>query len=119
MIKTDYPDVYIFLHTCGNVNAIIPDLIECGLDILNPIQPEAMNFHDIYKKYSNDLIFWGTMSVQNTFTRGNEEDIKREIHDRISVLDKGKRLILSPANTLGKDVPIANIKAFINECQKL
>lgn len=58
-IKSDFKEKYIFLHSCGNIAEIIPDLIECGLDILHPIQPETMNIYEIVQKYKNDLVFGG------------------------------------------------------------
>ena len=76
------PDALIFLHACGNVAAIIPDLIECGLDILNPVQPEAMDPDWVSREYGRDLALWGTMSVQRTFPFGGREDIFREVREQ-------------------------------------
>ncbi|MCL4386522.1 MAG: hypothetical protein M1475_02865 [Actinobacteria bacterium] len=116
-IKSDYNNKYIFLHSCGNISEIIPDLIECGLDILHPIQPETMDIYDIIKKYKNDLVFWGTMSNQKTFPSGSREDIFREVKDRVLDIGRQSGLILGSSNTLGKDVPIQNIKYFAEACK--
>ncbi|MHB1376071.1 MAG: uroporphyrinogen decarboxylase family protein [Candidatus Humimicrobiaceae bacterium] len=116
-IKSDYNDKYIFLHSCGNIAEIIPDLIECGLDILHPIQPETMNIYDIVREYKDDLVFWGTMSNQKTFPSGSREDIIKEVKDRVSNIGSQSGLILGSSNTLGKDVPIENINYFVEECR--
>ena len=111
-IKSDYKNKYIFLHACGNISEIIPDLIECGLDILHPVQPETMNIYEIVQKYKNNLVFWGTMSNQKTFPDGCKEDIFKEVEDRVLNIAGQGQLILGSSNTLGKDVPIKNIIYF-------
>jgi uroporphyrinogen decarboxylase len=116
-IKAESSGKYIFLHSCGNIAEIIPDLIECGLDILHPIQPETMNIYDIVSEYKKDLVFWGTMSNQKTFPSGSRADIIKEVKDRVSNIGSQSSLILGSSNTLGKDVPIENIKYFIEACK--
>jgi uroporphyrinogen decarboxylase len=115
-IKSNYKDKYIFLHACGNISEIIPDLIECGLDILHPVQPETMNIYEIVQEYKNNLVFWGTMSNQKTFPKGRKTDIFKEVEDRVLNIENNAHMILSPSNTLGKDVPIENINYFVEAC---
>jgi uroporphyrinogen decarboxylase len=117
-IKSNHKDKYIFLHSCGNIAEIIPDLIECGLDILHPIQPETMDIYDIVEKYKNDLVFWGTLSNQKTFPVGSKRDIFQEVKDRVSNIASQAGLILGSSNTLGKDVPVENIRYFAEACKK-
>lgn len=117
-IKSDYKGKYIFLHSCGNIAEIIPDLIECGLDILHPIQPETMNIYDIVNKYKEDLVFWGTMSNQKTFPTGDRDNIFEEVKDRVLNIGSHASLILGSSNTLGKDVPLENITYFAEACKK-
>jgi uroporphyrinogen decarboxylase len=116
--KATNPNTLIFLHACGNVSEIIPDLVECGLDILNPVQPEAMNPAAVSRRYGRDLALWGTVSVQHTFPFGTREDIDREVRERVRGIVPQAPLILSPANTLGPDTPPANLAYFIEACQK-
>ena len=52
-------------HSCGYIEPFIPDLIEAGIDILNPIQPESMSFEKIHSEYGNVLSFWGTIGTQD------------------------------------------------------
>jgi uroporphyrinogen decarboxylase len=118
IIKQKHSDRYIFLHACGNVSEIIPDLIECGLDILHPLQPETMDIYKLTRTYSKDLLFWGTMSNQRTLTKGTKEDIYHEVKDRVRNIASVCRLILGSSNTLGKDVPVENINYFRDACEK-
>jgi uroporphyrinogen decarboxylase len=117
-IKSRFQDRYIFLHACGNIGEIIPDLIECGLDILNPIQPEAMDVSATAREYAKDLTFWGTVSVQRTLPRGTREEIFREVKERVDTAGAAGALILGPANTLGKDIPLQNIGHFVDACRR-
>ena len=117
-IKSRSRDAFIFLHACGNVREIIPDLVECGLDILNPLQPEAMDAARIAREFAGDLVFWGSMSVQNTLPRGSAIEIEREVRKRVDDIGSRGALILSPANTMGRDVPPQNIAAFIDACRR-
>jgi uroporphyrinogen decarboxylase len=116
-LKDHSPNRSIFLHACGNISAIIPDLIDCGLDILNPVQPEAMDVAAAAREYSHDLAFWGTLSVQSTLPRGTRADVFGEVRQRVQEVGSRGSLILGPANTLGKDVPLENIEALVEACR--
>jgi uroporphyrinogen decarboxylase len=118
-IKERFPGRYIFLHACGNVAELIPDFIECGLDILHPIQPEAMDIFQLAREYSDRLVFWGTMSNQKTLSLGTEREIYEEVRNRVDEIGKYGNLILGPANTLGRDVPVDNIQYFKDACVRL
>jgi len=118
LVKSYSRERHIFLHSCGNVSAILPDLIECGLDILNPVQPEAMDVQRTFRDYGRDLGFWGTVGVQQTFCRGTREDIFSVVRERVEGIGESGALILGPANTLGKDVPLENVAFFIEACRK-
>jgi len=102
----------IIHHSCGDVRSIIPDMIEMGLDILNPIQPEAMPLEEL-SQYSKDIVFYGGLSSQKTLPYGTEEDIKQEIKKNIKLLGKNNGYIVSPSNGITSDVPIKNIKALL------
>jgi uroporphyrinogen decarboxylase len=118
-VKSFSPDRSIFLHSCGAITSLVPDLIECGLDILNPIQPEAMDVSRIFREYGGDLGFWGTIGVQSTFCDAGRKEIFDVVGRRINELGPGGALVLGPANTLGKDVPLDNVVSFIEACQQL
>ena len=117
-IKDRKKDVYIFLHSCGNISELIPDFIECGLDVLHPLQPETVDVYALEREYSNDIVFWGTMSNQHTLTRGTREDIFNEVKDRVEKIGSTGRLVLSPSNILSSDVPLQNIVCFHEACDR-
>ena len=106
----------IFLHSCGNIASILPELVECGLDILNPVQPEVMDVERTFREYGKDLGFWGTVGVQQTFCRGTRADIFDVVRERVDRAG-GAGLILGPANTLGRDVPFENVSFFLEACR--
>jgi uroporphyrinogen decarboxylase len=111
-VKEANPAAAVFYHSDGNVEAAIPDLIEIGIDILNPIQPECMEPAVIKQKYGERLSFWGTVSVQRTMPFGSTEEVWAEVRARIREVGRGGGLILAPAHVLGPEVPWENIVAF-------
>jgi len=99
-------------HSCGDIRAIIPDMIEMGLDILNPIQPEAMPFEEL-GKYSKNIVFYGGLSIQKVLPYGTEDDVKQNVKRCIELLGKDNGYIIAPANAITSDVPMKNIKALL------
>lgn len=106
------PELKFFYHCDGNVEELIPDLIEIGVDILNPIQPECMDPARIKRLYGDRLSFWGTVSLQRTMTRGTPDEVRAEVRERIRTVGKGGGLILAPAHVLSPETPWENIVAF-------
>lgn len=107
------PQIKIFFHSDGNIQEIIPDLIEIGIHILNPIQPESMNPTQLKREYGKYLTFWGTVGVQKTMPFGTPLDVRREVKRRIETVGKGSGLIIAPSNILMPEVPWKNILAFV------
>ncbi len=106
-------DLVTMLHSCGNVSAIVPDLIEIGLDILHPIQPEAMDVFDLKREYGRDITFCGGISTQRTLPYGTPDDVRDEVNEKAETLGKGGGYILEPGITLQADVPLANLVALV------
>jgi uroporphyrinogen decarboxylase len=112
-LKTLNPDIYIAYHSDGNIEDIIPDLIEIGLDVLNPIQPACMDPALIKKKYGDKLVLWGTIDEQDTLPFKKPDDVKREVLDRINLCGSNGGLILGPTHHVQLDTPIENFEAMI------
>ncbi len=110
-IKKKAPHIKIFHHTCGNVQPLIPDLIDCGIDILNPAQPvEGMEPEVLAEKFGKDICFHGAVDTIAAL-RGDAEDVKKEICKlRYDFRDCG--WILAPANHIQDDIPVENILAM-------
>lgn len=101
-------------HTCGSIVSLIPDFIECGLDILNPLQPDVtgMDHARIKSEFGQDLVFHGSISIQKTLPYGTVQDIRNEVKDRIEKLAKGGGFILCTAHNIQADTPLENIEAL-------
>jgi uroporphyrinogen decarboxylase len=111
-VKAANPDSFVFYHSDGNVEPAIPELIEAGIDILNPVQPECMDPAAIKHLYGDRLSFWGTVSVQRTMPFGTPDDVRAEVRARIRDVGRGGGLILAPAHVLGPETPWENVVAF-------
>jgi uroporphyrinogen decarboxylase len=107
------PDVLVFYHSDGDVSPIIPDLIEIGVDILNPVQPECMDPAALKRAYGDRLSFWGTIGTQSTLPFGSPDDVRREVRARIETVGTGGGLFLAPTHILEPEVPFENIVAFV------
>ena len=106
------PDLRIAYHSDGYIEPIIPDLIEIGLDILNPIQLATMDPAKIKRKYGDFLSFWGTVDVQWTLPFGTPVDVEREIKERLRTVAPGGGFILCSAHAVQPDFPLENIRTF-------
>ncbi|MCX8183869.1 MAG: hypothetical protein N3F08_05570 [Crenarchaeota archaeon] len=102
---------YFFFHSDGWIEPIIQDLIEIGVDILNPVQPETMDPVRVREICGNRIAFEGTLSIQRTLPFGNVEDVRKEVRKRIRELGP-TGLILGPSHSLQPDTPLGNILAI-------
>ena len=117
-VKEARAGAFVFYHCDGNVEALIPELIEVGIDILNPVQPECMDPAAIKRRFGDRLCFWGTVSVQRTMPFGSPADVRAEVAARIREVGRGGGLILAPAHVLGPEVPWDNIVAFFEAADR-
>ena len=106
------PNVKTAYHCDGYLEPIIPELIEIGLDILNPVQPACMNPAEIKRKYGDKLSFWGTVDVQRTMPFGTVDDVINEVKTRIRTVAPGGGFILCSAHNVQPQTPMENIRAF-------
>ncbi len=91
---------------------IIPDLIEIGLDVLNPVQPACMDPVKLKQEYGDRLCFWGSLDEQHTLPFGSPEDVRQEVRQRLKTLGKGGGLILGPTHHVQLDTPMDNFWAM-------
>ncbi|MHC1695082.1 MAG: uroporphyrinogen decarboxylase family protein [Eubacteriales bacterium] len=108
-----YTDAFFKHHTCGSVYDLLPSIIRCGVDILNPIQPGAykMEPERLKESYGDVLTFWGGIDTQQLLTRGSTDEVRAEVVRVLSIMDKNGGYILSPAHTIQWDVPAENLLA--------
>lgn len=102
-----------FLHCCGKVQEIFPDLVEIGLDVFNPFQPEVMDIFALKREYCGKLAFWGGISIQKLLPFGTPEEVRRETRRILQELGHGGGYIAAPSHALPRDVPPANIAALL------
>jgi uroporphyrinogen decarboxylase len=107
----------VSIHSCGNITEIIPDLIEIGVNIISPLQAEALDFKFLKKEYGKDLTFWGGISNQRTLPKGTPYDVRKEIKETIKILANDGGYILAPSHEIQGDVPLENMLAFIDEAK--
>lgn len=107
--KKENPDILVYYHSDGNMEEVIPDMIEIGVDILNPIQPESMDVASIYKKYGDKVALHGTISIQQTLPHGTLADVRAEVHHRVALAAERGGLMIAPANHTQNDAPLENI----------
>lgn len=103
----------VWVHSCGNIEKILPSLIEMGVDVLNPVQPEAMDLDTLNKNFGADITFWGGISTQRSLPYGTPEEVKQETRRVRRLMSEGGGYITSPAQEIQGDVPPENILALI------
>jgi len=113
-LKAINPQLKIAYHTDGAVYPIISDLIEIGIDVLNPIQPAAMDPARLKKEYGDRLCFWGSMDIQQTLPFGTPDDVRAEVITRLRTIGKDGGLIIGPTHNLQLDTPMENFWAMVN-----
>ncbi len=104
-IKTMY-------HTCGNVTKLIPDFIDCGLDILQSLQPASMDLPALKREYGAHLAFQGGIDIQQTMPQGTPEQVRQEVKTRAETLGPEGGYIFGTAHNLLPDVPTENAVAL-------
>lgn len=119
--KAVNPDVKLAWHSCGALKPLIPDFIEVGLDILNPIQPLAagMEPQTLKDEFGNDLVFFGGICVQDLLPNGTPSKIKEEIIRRAEILGKNGGYIIAPAHNIQDDTPTENILSLFESVLQL
>jgi len=104
----------VWVHSCGNISQILPDLCDMGVNVLNPIQPECMDIFEIKKSFGEKLAFWGGISTQQTLPYGSAKQVSHEAERIILAMSENGGYIAAPSQEVQDDVPYENIKALID-----
>lgn len=104
--------VWVHYHSDGDVTPLIADLIEAGVDILNPVQPECMDVEAVAAHYQDRLAFNGMIGTQTTMPFGSPDDVRAAVERCRRLHANGARVIVAPTHVLEPDVPWENIAAF-------
>jgi uroporphyrinogen decarboxylase len=114
-MKKHAPGVKLFYHSCGAMYDLIPDLLEVGVDILNPIQVSAHNMDTkkLKQEFGKDLVFWGGgVDTQKILPYGTEQDVRDEVKRRIDDLAPGGGFVFAAVHCIQRDVPPENIQVM-------
>lgn len=112
---------YIFFHSCGSIYALIPDLIDVGIDILNPVQVSAaeMDTKRLKQEFGDEITFWGGgVNTQNILPNGTPNEVREEVKRRIDDLAPGGGFVFSAVHNIQADVPPENIIAVLEALQE-
>lgn len=112
------PDLIVLYHSCGYVTPFIDDLIEAGVDVLNPVQPESMNFKEVFSEYKGKISFCGTLGTQTLMPFGTPEEIRKTVFDYLDMTGQDGGLLVCPTHVLEPEVPVENIIAYIEACKE-
>jgi len=112
------PDILVQYHSCGYVRPLIDDLIEVGIDILNPVQPECMDFAEIHAKYGGRLSFNGTLGTQTAMPFGSPDDVYQKVHKNLDIAGSKGGLFACPTHVVEPEVPWENIMAYFEACRE-
>ncbi len=115
-------DMRTFLHSCGAISTLMPDLIETGLDIINPVQVNAtgMEPEKLKKEFGKDLVFWGGgVDTQHTLINGTEEDVRKAVKENSEIFMKDGGFVFTQVHNILAGVPTGNIIAMFDEVNKL
>lgn len=112
--------VWVHYHSDGDILPIVPELIEVGVDILNPVQPECMDAANLIRRHGKSLALSGMVGTQTTMPFGTPEDVRRRVREIAGLhRDHGARVMIAPTHVLEPDVPFANILALVDEAKSI
>ena len=106
----------VWLHCCGHIMEIIPDLIEIGLDVLDPVQVRANDQAEVKRLYGDRLCIMGGMDTQYVLARATPDEVSAEVRERIALLGPGGGFILAPDTLI--PVPEENYRAYLSAAER-
>jgi uroporphyrinogen decarboxylase len=104
----------VMIHSCGKVQELFPELIEIGVDVFNPFQPDVMDPYEMKDRYGDRLSFYGGMSVQSLLPYGTPDQVRAEARRMMDEIGRGGGFIIAPSHDMPGDIPLENMLAFID-----
>ncbi len=117
-VKEIHPAARVWYHSDGNVIDIVPDLVDAGLDILNPVQPECLDADAIHAEFGDRLTFDGCIGTQSTMPHGTPDEVRARVKEVIDRYGSNGGLMIAPTHILEPEVPIENIDAMVEACRE-
>lgn len=110
----------VILHSDGDITEILPDLVEIGLTVLNPVQPEVLNLHWLKSTFAGQLAFYGGISTQTVLPHGTPAEVRSAARAALRVLAAdGTGLVLAPSHRMTTDIPIENVAALLDVFEEM
>ncbi len=109
--------MHTFLHSCGSIYKLIPDLIEAGFEILNPVQTQCtdMEPEKLKREFGKEVTFWGGgVETVGTLNKATPEQVRAQVLQRLEILSRGGGFVFNPVHNILPDVPPENIIAMFN-----
>ena len=118
--KLAKPDIIPILHCDGAVASLLEDICEIGFEVFNPVQPDVPGHlpQDMKDNFGDKFAFWGAVDQQELLPNGTDEELERDIIEKISVLGKNGGYMIAPAHILQNDVSPERVLKFIELCKK-
>lgn len=113
-------DAFLFLHSCGSIHKLIPDLIELGVNIINPVQVAAKDMDSalLKREFGDRISFWGGIDTQHVMPNGTPEDVEEEVRHRLHDLAPGGGYVLCAVHNIQPGVPPENVVTMYDAAQK-
>jgi uroporphyrinogen decarboxylase len=115
--KAVNPEVLIFYHSCGYILPFLEELADAGIEILNPIQPECMDFEEVYARIGDRMSFWGTIGTQQLLPFGTPEQVRAEVRKNLELCGIKGGMVMGPTHMVEPEVPWENLEALVDECR--
>jgi uroporphyrinogen decarboxylase len=114
------PDIIPILHCDGAVAELLDDIREMGFEVFNPVQPGVPGHlpKDMKERFGDKFAFWGAIDQQDLLPNGTNEELERDILEKITILGKGGGYMIAPAHIMQNDVAPDRVLLFIELCQK-
>ena len=109
----------VWVHSCGAISRLVPRLVEMGLDVLNPVQPECIDIEWLKREFGDDLTFYGGITTQTVLPFGNPDEVRAEARRVRDLLGEGGGYIFSPSQDLQDDVPAENMLALLEVAKEI
>ena len=118
--KKAKPDIIPILHCDGAVSELLDDIREIGFEVFNPVQPGVPGHlpQDMKFRFGDKFSFWGAIDQQELLPKGSDDELDRDIIEKIKILGKGGGYMISPAHIIQNDVAPERVLKFIELCQK-
>ena len=112
------PDILVFMHSDGKIGKLVPELIDIGVDILNPVQPECNDLEKVVCDFADKISFWGGIGTQSVMPFGTPDEVRAKVKETWRILGKNGNLLLAPTHVLEPEVPWENVLAFIETAKE-